>query len=253
MGKDREGTMTVLEHLSELRQRFFLAGGAFLAAAIFAFTKVDLIREILAVPVGGIRFIYISPPEAFAANLRLALIAGVGLAFPVVLYQGLAFLMPALYREEKKVFLGAVAGFCILFIGGSLFSYYLFIPFIWNFFLKFASDQLQPYINISDYVTFVCSLTITFGLVFQIPLLAWILSRLELITARTLQGYWKHALVVILAISAIITPPDILSQLLMAVPLILLFEVAVFIVFITEWKRRRGIKKNLPGSREMVR
>lgn len=253
MGKNRDGTMTVLEHLSELRQRLVLAGGAFLVAVVFAFSRADLIREIIARPVGGINFIYISPPEAFAASLRLSLIAGAVLTFPVLLYQGLAFLLPALYRQEKKLFLGAVAGACILFISGSLFTYYVFIPFIWNFFLKFSSEQLQPYINISDYVTFTCSLTITFGLVFQIPLLAWILARMELITARILQGHWKYALLAILAVSAVITPPDIFSQLLMAVPLIMLYELAVFIVFVTGRKRGRGkIAESLLKKREMA-
>ncbi|HHX87651.1 MAG TPA: twin-arginine translocase subunit TatC [Firmicutes bacterium] len=253
MGKDRDGTMTVLEHLAELRRRLVLSGAAFLGAAIFAFSKADLIRELIARPVGGISFIFISPPEAFGANLRLSVAAGVVLAFPVILYQGLAFLFPALYRQEKKLFIGAVAGACTLFIAGSLFTYYVFIPFIWNFFLKFSSEQLQPYINISDYVTFFCSLTIAFGLVFQLPLLAWILARLELITARFLQDNWKYALLVILAVSAVITPPDIFSQVLMTVPLFMLYELAVAIVFLSERRRSRGeFAENSLKKREMV-
>ncbi len=245
--------MTIMEHLSELRKRLVLSGGAFLIAAIFAFSRTDIIREIISRPAGRASFIYISPPEAFAASLRLSLITGAVLAFPVLLYQGLAFLLPALYRQEKKLFLGAVAGACSLFISGSLFTYYVFIPFIWKFFLKFSSEQLQPHINISDYVTFACSLTIAFGLMFQFPLLTWILARMELITAGVLQKHWKYALLVILAVSAVITPPDIFSQLLMAIPLMVLYELAVFTVFITDRKRdRKKMLKKLLNNREMA-
>ncbi len=253
MAVSRDGAMTVLEHLSELRRRLVLAGGAFLAAVIFSFSKLDVIREIIAGPVGGISFIYISPPEAFAAGLRLSVVVGFVLAFPVMVYQGLAFLLPGLYRREKKLFLGMLAGACMLFISGGLFSYYVFIPFIWRFFLKLSSEQLQPCIIISDYVSFICSLTATLGLVFQIPLFAWILARMELITARVLQKQWKYALLVILAVSAVITPPDIFSQLLMAIPLMILYELAVFVAFVTASRNARSrLSENLSGKKGMA-
>ena len=252
MGKNRDGTMTMLEHFSELRRRLVWGVGAFLGAAIFAFSRVDLIRGILARPIGLINFIYISPPEAFAANLRLSLIAAIVLAFPVLVYQGLAFLFPALYRQEKKIFLSALAGVCILFVSGSLFNYFVFVPSIWHFFLIF-SGQLEPYINISEYVTFICSLTLAFGLAFQMPVLFWILARMELITARALQGQWRFALLVILFVSAMITPPDIFSQLLMAVPLSVLYGLAVFtVVLIEKKKNRKKTAGKIAEKREMV-
>ena len=145
--------MTVLEHLSEVRRRLILAAAAVLAAALFCFTRVAWMRQLITVPLEGRPLIYLSPPEAFASNLRLAIIAGVILASPVIIYQGAAFLYPALTRREKIAFLFILAGICFIRLR-CLVRLPDCLPFTIVFFLQFASAGLEPQFIISDYISF---------------------------------------------------------------------------------------------------
>lgn len=239
VAKSKDGTMTVLEHLSELRRRLLLAAAAVLAAALFCLTRVAWLRQMIAAPLEGRPLIYLSPPEAFASNLRLALIAGIVLASPVIIYQVVAFLYPALTRREKIAFLCALAGICFLFAGGVCFAYWVALPFTIIFFLQYASPSLDPQFIISDYISFFLSFHLAFGLVFQFPLLSWILGRMGLLTSAFLKRNRKYALLIILIVAAVITPPDVFSQLVMAGPLLILYEIGIIMVIISEKKRRR--------------
>jgi sec-independent protein translocase protein TatC len=237
VSKNNDGTMPVLEHLAELRLRLFISAGALLIAAIICFSNITLIRSVLTNPLEELQLIFLSPPEAFVSNLRLALISGVIIAFPVIIYELMAFIFPGLTGSEKIFFVSVLAGIVILFGSGVIFAYYVVFPFTLKFFLQFAAEQLEPRFTVSEYISFVFSFHLGFGLVFQLPLLTWALGKIGLLTSAFLKKHRKAALLVMLIISAIITPPDIVSQVAMALPLLLLYEIGIIMVLISEKKR----------------
>ncbi len=237
MSKNKNGTMPVLDHLSELRLRLMISAGALIVAAGICFSYIELIRSILTRPLGDLTLIYLSPPEAFMANLKLALFSGFIVALPVILYELTAYVFPGLVRNEKKFFIAVLVGIIVLFSGGAIFAYYVVFPYTISFFLQFADAQLEPQLTISEYISFVISFHVAFGAVFQLPLFTWTLGKIGLITTDFLRRYRKIALLIMLSISAVITPPDIISQAVMIVPLMLLYEVGIIMVIISERKR----------------
>ncbi|MDY6826021.1 MAG: twin-arginine translocase subunit TatC [Bacillota bacterium] len=237
MTRNKDGTMPVIEHLAELRLRLIISAGVLLVAALFCFTRIELIRSLLTLPLDGIKLIYLSPPEAFMANLRLALISGIILSLPVLIYELAAFVFPGLYRHEKIFFVFVLLGIVVLFIGGILFAYYVVFPFTIDFFLQFAAERLAPRFTISEYISFILSFHFAFGVVFQLPLLTWALGKFGLLTSAFLRSYRKIAILIMLALAAAITPPDVISQLAMVIPLLLLYEMGIVMVMISERKR----------------
>jgi len=237
LSKNKNGTMPVLDHLSELRLRLMISAGALIVAAGICFSYIEFIRSILTRPLGDLTLIYLSPPEAFMANLKLALFSGFIVALPVILYELTAYVFPGLVRNEKKFFIAVLVGIIVLFSGGAIFAYYVVFPYTISFFLQFADAQLEPQLTISEYISFVISFHVAFGAVFQLPLFTWTLGKIGLITTDFLRRYRKIALLIMLSISAVITPPDIISQAVMIVPLMLLYEVGIIMVRISERKR----------------
>jgi len=237
LSKNRTDSMTVMEHLGELRSRLLVFLVAFVIAIVFCFLQADYLRYLLVSPVEGLSLVYFSPPEAFMVNLRLALIGGVVLASPVFIYEVLAFLFPGLYSNERRFLLGVTGGGVTLFVLGIVFAYLVVLQLVLHFFLRFETTQLSPMFNVSSYLSFVFTLLLTFGLFFQLPLVMWVLAKLDLISLDVLRRNRKFALLIMLGASALITPPDIISQLMLIVPLMLLYEVGLFAVKITKKKK----------------
>ncbi|MEW5784701.1 MAG: twin-arginine translocase subunit TatC [Bacillota bacterium] len=242
MGKNRDDTMTVLEHLAEMRLRLFISAAALLAAAIFCFTRVGWLRQVLTVPLADLPLIYLSPPEALTANLRLSIIAGFVVASPIIIYQLAAFLFPAFSRREKLLALNIITGICFLFICGVYFAYRIVFPFTIKFFLQFSSTELEPQFLVNDYISFVTSFHLAFGFVFQLPLLAWALGRIGILSSPFLRKNRKYALLVMLVVAAVITPPDVVSQIVMVAPLLVLYEIGILMVIMSEKKRLKEMK-----------
>lgn len=240
MSRNKNGSMPILEHLAELRLRLVISAGALIVAAVACFANIDFIRAILTRPLGPIKLIYLSPPEAFMANLRLALLSGLVVSLPVIIYELSAFVFPGLTRNEKIFFVNVLMGIVVLFGSGVVFAYYVVFPFALRFFLQFAAEQLEPRFSISEYISFIISFHLAFGLTFQLPLLTWALGKVGLITTAFLRRYRKVALLIMLAFSAVITPPDIVSQVALVLPLLLLYEIGIIMVLISEKKRLRA-------------
>jgi sec-independent protein translocase protein TatC len=241
VSKNKDGTMPVLEHLAELRLRLLISAGALLVAAFVSFNYVELIRGLLTSPLEGLQLIYLSPPEAFMANLRLALISGLVLSSPIIIYELMAFIFPGLLKEEKVFFVAVLFGIVILFAAGVAFAYIIVFPFTIRFFLQFASVELEPKFTVTEYISFLFSFHLGFGLVFQLPLLTWALGKIGLISSGFLKRNRKVALLVMLVLSAVITPPDIISQVVMVFPLALLYEIGIIMVLISERKRSKAL------------
>lgn len=241
MSKNKDGTMPVLEHLAELRMRLLISAGALLVAAVISFSYVELIRGLLTSPLEGLQLIYLSPPEAFMANLRLALISGLVLSSPVIIYELMAFVFPGLLKEEKIFFVAVLFGIVVLFAAGVAFAYIIVFPFTIRFFLQFASVELEPRFTVTEYISFLFSFHLGFGVVFQLPLFTWALGKVGLISSGFLKRNRKVALLVMLVLSAVITPPDIISQVVMVFPLALLYEIGIIMVLISERKRNKAL------------
>jgi len=236
MRKNSPEALSLTEHLDELRKRLIFCIAAISFTTMICFLFVDKLRWILTRPAGNLELIFVSPPEALLANFRLAFIAGIILAMPFIIYQFMVFVLPALYKNEKKIIIPAVFMMALFFVLGVMFAYFAVFPFTIRFFIKFSSDTIVPMFTVSNYLSFATTFMCAFGLIFQMPLVFFILGRLGVVNARFLRTYRKHTLLLVLIISALLTPPDVFSQLMMTVPLMLLYELGIILVMFSQRK-----------------
>lgn len=239
MAKNKEDEMSLFGHLDELRKRFIIIAAVILVGAIVSFTFIDTVLDILTAPAGKMDLIYTTPAEAFMAQIRLAFTTGAVMTLPITFYQILAFIIPALRRVERRTVVPLIIFMNLLFFLGMAFSYYIVFPFALRFFMGFETETLQPLFTISRYISFVVTFLISFGAVFQIPVIFWFLGRIGLVSSQFLKKKRKFAVLIMAVLSAVITPPDIFSQLLMVAPLLVLYEIGIFLVRLTERQRRR--------------
>lgn len=240
-----EKPMGLLDHLNEMRWRLVRC---FIAAAVgfclcWAFVEpifAVLVKPLLAVLPAGGNAMYSTMPEAFFIRMFVACIAGLFVASPVIFYQIWAFISPGLYEEEKLFIVPVAVVSAVFFVGGALFCYHIVFPFAFQFFMSYNTEQIRVMPRISDYVDFVLKLLIAFGLIFEMPLFAFFLSRMGVLTAAMMRQARRYAILGIFIVAAILTPPDVLSQLLMAAPMLVLYEVSVIVAAVFGKKRRKA-------------
>ncbi len=239
----KEKDAPFLQHLEELRKRLIYSGIAVLIATAICFFYSDKILYILVYPVHNLieNLIFINPTEAFMAHLKSAFIAGILLSLPFTVYQLWKFVNPGLYQEERNVLKGATFWTVFLFLIGILFAYFLVVPIGIRFLLKFqeGSIPLQAQITLSSYLSFLIKLVTAFGLVFELPVVIYFLARLGIIDEKFLKRKRRLSIVFIFIISAILTPPDVFSQALLAMPLLLLYEFSIYVAKIAFKKSTR--------------
>lgn len=173
------------------------------------------------------KLVFIAPQEAFVTYIKVSLIAGIFLAFPVLIWQVWRFVSAGLTGTEKKYFLYYAPFSFMLFFIGSAFAYFVILPIGMRFLLGFATDSLQPMISVSKYVSFAGMLLLAFGVVFELPLVVLFLTKIRLVTPEFLKRKRKQSILIIFIVAAILTPPDMVTQCLMAGPLILLYEISI--------------------------
>ncbi len=228
--------MPFLDHLEELRIRLFWIVGSVLAGVVVAFwavLKFELLsflqRPILPY-LNGEQLVFTNPGDAFSVLLSTALISGVVLALPVVLYHVWAFLSPGLYAHEKRLVIPVLLGATLLFIGGVALSFFVVLPLTLNFLMGVTGDAFQPMITAAGYFNFMITMSLAFGAVFELPIAIVALTALGLVTPAMLVRFRRYAFIGCLLTSAFITPgSDILSLCAMAVPLYLLYELSVIL------------------------
>lgn len=221
--------MSLVEHLQELRRRLIIIIIAVAVGSLASyFYAAELVHYITA-PAG--KLYYMSPAEAFFTYLRVSFFAGFLLALPIVLYQIWAFIVPALTTKEHKASLILVPSSVLLFFIGLAFSYILVLPAGIKFFMGFATENLQPLLSLGEYLSFVISFLLPFGFIFELPLFIVVMAKFGLITSKFLSAKRKHVLVLSFVIGALISPtPDVFSQTMVAVPVIVLYEFSALIV-----------------------
>lgn len=244
--------MSFFDHIDELRKHLMKSIIAVVALAIIAFIYMDFIfHEILMAPsrpdfftfrilceyfnfcVGNMNFTLMSRTMTgqFTMHIMTALIAGVILAFPFIVYQIWSFIAPALHVNERKNVRGVVLGVSILFFIGILFGYYIIAPLAINFLANYQLDpSIENNFDVSSYISTLTMMALGGGIIFQLPVVVYFLSLMGIMTPMVMRHYRRHAILVMAVIAAIVTPsPDMLSQMLMLIPMLLLYEASIFV------------------------
>jgi len=239
----------LMEHLIELRRRLMWALGAIFAAFVVCFWFAKPIYNLLLWPyrvAAGvdvpIELIYTAPQEFFFTQVKLALFGAIFIAFPVIASQLYMFVAPGLYRKERKAFLPFLIATPILFLLGGALVYFVAMPLAMTFFLSMQETggsgvKILLTAKVSEYLSLIMTLMLGFGICFQLPVLLTLLARAGIVTADGLKRYRRHAIVGVFLAAAILTPPDPISQIALALPTLLLYEVSIFAVVLTEKKR----------------
>ncbi len=240
--EDLGHTMSLIDHLVELRNAlkwsFIAVGVCFLGTYYF---KEDLYSFLLvplqaAMPEQG-RLIYTAPAEAFFTYLKVALLAALVGSSPMVFYQMWRFISPGLFKHERKALWTFVVFSSVLFIAGAIFCYTVVFPFAFTFFMSFATDEIVPMLSLKEYLSFSALLLLAFGVTFEMPIALVILGRVGLVNADILRKQRKFAILIMFVGAAIITPPDVISQIMMACPLLVLYEISIWLVAASQKKR----------------
>ncbi len=232
---------SIIDHLVELRFRLVRSAWAIVIGMIicYNFTNVlfDFIRAPIApyLPTGGL--VFTAPADKFIAHLKIAFFSGLILACPFWIYQVWKFISPGLYSKEKKYTIGFILSGTFLFLVGISFSYYLVMPAAFKFLMGYGGSTDQAMITIDQYLSFFVMTTLMFGLSFEMPLIIVILGMLGIVSSRFLREKRRFAVVLMAVISAIITPPDLLSMLMMLGPMLVLYEISIILVRFFEIKK----------------
>ena len=229
-----DGKISFTAHLEELRKRLIISIVAIGVCFVACYSFSQQIFAILARPLQEVlppnsSLVFINPTEAFLTYLKTALLTGFFLAIPIILYQVWKFIAPGLYKEERSYVVPFVVSSSILFIGGALFGFFMVFPLAFKFLMGFSSDKIQAFPSMKEYLSFVIKLLIAFGVVFETPVFIFFLAKLGIVNYEMLKTYRKYFLVVAFVIGAFLTPPDPLSQIMMAVPLLVLYEISVLV------------------------
>ena len=233
-GAEDDVPMSILGHLNELRRRLFRIVIIVVLGFVAFYGVSEQLYAFLSAPLQacmpeGSKLIYTSPQGAFFTYMKVALVASLFGTSPFSFYQLWAFIAPGLYREEKEAVLPLAFFSSIFFLAGAAFCFFLVFPIAFQFFMGFATDTIVPMISVEEYLSFALKLLLAFGLVFEMPLFAYFLSRFGILTPDLMRRSRRYAILAIFIVAAILTPPDVFSQCLMALPMLLLYEVSIYV------------------------
>ncbi len=231
---NEEGKSPFTEHLGELRDRLIRSFAAVGIGFVIAYFFKERLFEILTAPLvtamgetGNSKMIFTGLPEAFFTYLKVSLLTGIFFATPVVFYEFWMFISPGLYRNEKKYLVPIVILSVFFFLIGSSFGYFIVFPYGFKFFLGFATQTIHAMPSMKEYLSFASKMLLAFGFVFELPLILTFMARMGLVSVSFLKKNRKYALLLFFVGAALITPPDVVTQIMMALPLMILYEISI--------------------------
>lgn len=246
-----QATNSIAGHIIELRKRLLWVFVAMGAGTAISFFFVEHIYSFLVQPLanaGSDRLIYTGLTEAFFTYLKVAFFSGIFITFPILLYQVWAFIAPGLYKNEKNAFWPFLVATPILFFLGGITVYYGVIPLAWKFFVGFESTGMETALpiqleaRVSEYLDLIMTLIFAFGLCFQMPVLLTLLGKAGLVTADKLASMRKYVIIGVFVVAAFLTPPDVISQIGLALPMLALYELSIILVRMVSSKRHESAK-----------
>jgi sec-independent protein translocase protein TatC len=241
-----DSSMSFFEHIEELRKRIIYALiGVIISCAGAGIFINDLMQNIFLKPAldANLSLQNLQPFGQPFLYFKVIATSGLIISMPFMLYQFWLFISPALYENEKKWIRAATLFTSLCFFIGVLFSYFILVPSMLGFAASFGSELIENKIDVNAYFGFISLILLASGIMFELPMLSYILSKMELITSKLLSKYRKHSIIVILIIAAVLTPtPDPISQLIFAAPICVLYEISVFISFVVNKKKKEGVE-----------
>jgi len=232
-----------LSHLEELRKRLIVCaigvGCAFFVAYFFKETLFELlVLPLKEVMPQGDRLIFTNLPEMFITYLKVSLIAGILAATPVIFYELWMFIAPGLYQNEQRFVIPFVICSSFLFTAGALFGYFVVFPFGFKFLMGYTNEYVQALPSVKEYFSFSIKLLFAFGLVFEMPVVVFFLAKMGMVTPEAMKRKRKYALLMAFVVGAVLTPPDVLTQCMMALPLMVLYEISVYVAKFAARKKK---------------
>jgi sec-independent protein translocase protein TatC len=250
MGEEVDAkNQSLVEHLTDLRVRVVQCAYILIVATgiCYAFSEkiFDFVRGPIApyLPSGGL--IYTGPLDKFMAHIKISFVCGVLISCPLWFYQIWKFVAPGLYAKERKYAIGITTAASFLFLFGAAFSYFIVLPMAFKFLMNYGGDVDKPMISIEHYMGFFSQMCLVFGVAFELPLVLIVLGMFGIVSHAFLKEKRRYAIMILAVASAIITPPDLLSMIMMLVPMICLYEIAVVFVGILERKRVAATQNNI--------
>ncbi len=242
---------TLLEHLGELRKSLIISVVSIMVASVASYAYSEQLLNIVTMPLRAInqQLIVTGVTEAFFVKLQLSILAGFIIAFPIVAWSIWRFFKPALYPHERKYIYILFPVSIILFVSGVLFAYFGILPLVLRFFVYIAGESLQTMFKVDQYVSFVMSFSIPFGIVFELPVLTFFLTKIGVVKPQMLSKNRKYAILFIVIVAGVLTPgPDPISQVMMAVPVYLLYEVSILVAKFSKPRPKKEEDESLVKS-----
>jgi sec-independent protein translocase protein TatC len=238
---NNEKSLTLVGHLAELRKRIMYSAVLFILAAGVCYSFVEIIVKDIIDISSNVEFVFIAPAELLLSYVKMSVIGGLIISSPFLIFQTWLFIIPGLDKKEKRYILFSLLLGGLFFIAGVTFAYFVVIPTMLVFFMGFQTDTIKPMISFSSYLSFIISIIFTFGVIFELPILMVLLSRFGILQVNYLKKNRKFIILIIFVLAAILTPPDIISQLVLAGPMVLLAEIGIILASLTE--KKKGKKK----------
>lgn len=235
--RNKDDKFTLVEHLTELRNRIVYMAVALVAAILLSYNFAEILVMDMIGIVPDINFVFIAPAELLLSYIKIAVIIGLVVSAPFLITQIWLFVSPGLEKKERRTIVFSLMFGGVFFIIGAVFAYIVVLPLMIQFFMSFQMEGIDEMISFASYLSLVMNTVLSFGLIFEMPSIMVILTRLGVVRSKFLRSNRKYIVLVIFVIAAVLTPPDIISQTLLALPMILLFELGIFLSRIVERKK----------------
>ena len=232
--------MNLFGHLNELRKRLTIMVVVTFVAAAVLFTKAEFVLDYFLAINPGMELVFIAPSELLVVYVQISLIMALVVCSPVNFYEIWAFVEKGLYRKEKIYISITLVFGVIFFVGGVAFAYFTVLPTTLKFFMRIAVSDVASMISIKSYISFINTMLLCFGAVFEMPVIVFLLSKLEILKPEFLRKNRGLFIVAIFALAAVITPPDVVSQIMLAIPMVLLFQLSIFICTVVDKTNRKN-------------